>query len=601
MAAELVYDDEDEEYPLSDEELALIEQGQAWAPPGEEYQDWATNSLQEKANIIVNPEILPSDFTGYAFRMPAPMGWENFSFEGRRHLFQPYDTPAKRVLLFCGRQVEKSTMLGNKALSLCCLIPAYKILYVSPSATQTKTFSNDRIRDPIETSPVLRAFTTHMLSQNIFEKQFVNRSKITLRYAFLNADRARGIPAHALLLDEIQDILSENIPVIEQCTSHSPEEMKRFIYSGTPKSLDNVIEDYRAKRSTQGEWMVPCGCLGGEVGRYWNILGEKNIGKKGLICERCGKLLDPMGDGAQWAWQVKYDEVHTPFESYRVPQLMVPWIDWKELLYNLEHYPRNKFYNEVLGISFDTGLRPLSMAQVMACCNEHVRMSDVDKYRNIAYGQEVFAGIDWGTGENSYTVISLGTYIGNLFRIFYVHRFTGEDTEPERQLAQIEEICNTFNVRLIGTDYGGGFHPNSFLYRRFGPERVQTFQYVARLNAKLRFDMKLRRWVAHRSEVMSAVFSAIKRGNVLQFPRWKEFKEPYGQDMLNIFSEYNEKLRMIQYDHTPGRTDDTFHSILYCFLGSMIIKPRPDIIAPRREDQHIGPKFSNYSGPTYQG
>jgi len=937
--------------PLTDQELDAALAGSPWVPELEEYQDLTTEAFQEGEQRQINPEILPSDFTAYAFRMPAPSGWANFSFEGRRHLYQPYDTPARRVLLFCGRQVEKSTMLGNKALCLCCLIPAYKVLYVSPSATQTKVFSNDRIKEPIETSPVLRSFTAHMLSKNIFEKQFINRSKITLRYAFLNADRTRGVPAHSLFIDELQDILGENIPVIEQCTSHAPEELKRFIYSGTPKTLDNVIEDYRAKRSTQGEWVIPHDCQGGEAGRYWNILGEKNIGKRYLICEKCGGQLDPAHPDAQWAWMVQYDEHHAPFESYRIPQLMVPWLDWRELLYNYEHYPRNKFYNECLGISFDTGFRPLTQAQVRACCNPKVRMADVDKYRSLAYAQEVYAGIDWGchdeetriltetgfkyfaeltdddlvaqwdpntremsfvrpiartvkdwdrpllhfetkgaldllvtdthrmrvgtlpsgkwvtetagelvqrggnvkfvgsvtwlgkerevftlpglakspgysgaegltvpmddwlellgyllsegglcfngdrpsciklsqrktvnpetyqkiqgcldrlripftvfpndktgdvnwtiygkqfwqwfadniglsgdtkriprefmslsqrqlkilwqalvdgdgsvdkrpnctegsytstsrglcedfqelciklgmrsvlrlpaessgnrktrwrvswsagrdyylttpsksvkqvpykgkvycvtvptgyivterngcisyqgnSGENSYSVLSLGTYIGNKFRIFYVHRFTGEETEPETQLERIVDICRAFNVRLIGADYGGGFHPNSHLLKRFGPERVQKYQYVARLNTKLRWEPRLLRWVCHRTEVMSAVFNAIKTGKVLEFPRWEEFKDPYAQDMLNIHSEYNEKLRMIQYDHAPGRTDDTFHSILYCFLVSMLIRPRPDIISPRREDANTGAVFSAYSGPTYQG
>jgi hypothetical protein len=587
--------------PLSDAQLALVENNSPWIPDAEGYLDYSLSAFEDERPANDDPQISPSEFTGFAFRMPHAGGWANFSFEGRSHLYQPYDTPARRILLFCGRQVEKSTLLGNKALGLCCLIPSYKILYVSPSATQTKVFSNDRIKDAIETSPVLKTFTTHMLSQNIFEKQFVNRSKITLRYAFLNADRTRGIPAHGLLLDEIQDILSDNIPVIEQCTSHSPEELKRFIYSGTPKSLDNVIEDYRARRSTQGEWVVPHDCKTGEGGRYWNILGEKNIGKRFLICEACGKRLDPMHKDSQWAWMVKPDPIHAPFESYRIPQLMVPWLDWRELIYNYEHYPRNKFYNECLGVSFDTGFRPLTLAQVRACCNASVHMGDVDRYRSLSYGQEVFAGIDWGSGENSYTVISLGTYINSKFRIFFVHRFTGEETEPEIQLNKIAEICTTFNVRLIGADYGGGFHPNSFLLRKFGPERVQKYQYVARLNQKLKWDGKLLRWMAHRTEVMSAVFNAIKRGTILEFPRWEEFKEPYGQDCLNIFSEYNEKLRMIQYDHSPGRTDDTFHSILYCFLVSMIIKPRPDIISPRREDPNVGTVWSSYTGPTNQG
>jgi hypothetical protein len=937
--------------PLSDEELQKIQFGGYWVPEAEEYQDCFEDEFDPYVENDVMPQILPSAFTEYAFRMPTPDGYDNFSFEGRRHLRQIYDTPIRRILLMCGRQVEKSTLLGNRSLSYCCLIPSYKVLYVSPSATQTKTFSNDRIKEPIETSPVLRAFTTHMLSQNIFEKQFVNRSKITLRNAFLNADRARGVPAHMLDIDEIQNILADNIPVIEQCLSHSPEELKRYVYSGTPLTLDNVIEDYWSNRSTQNQWVVPCDCTIGEAGRFWNILGEKNIGLHHLICEKCGKQIFPMTTDAQWACSVEYDPVHTPFEGFRIPQLMVPWLDWDELLYNFEHYGRNKFYNEVLGISYDTGLRPLTNAQIRACCNENVFMADAHKYQALGFGQEIFAGIDWGchdeetriltevgfkyfrdlvdtdrvaqwdpdsremtfvlpkvrtvrewdqpllhfktkggmdmmvththrmrvgtsqgekwltesagqlakrggnvkfvgalnwagesrdwfvlpglpvsqgyagaepitykmadwlellgylitegglcfdkerpaclkmsqretvnyetylrmqdcmgrmnisfstfpnpttgdinwtiygkqywqwyaenvgttcdtkripreflglapeqlwvlframvdgdgyddpregctggafystskglcedfqelcirlglravvrlhkpaegnrktrwrvlwsmagdyslntpaksieyvpykgrvyccavptgyivterngcisyqgnTGEHSYTVLSLGTYIGSKFRVFYIHRFVGEDTEPERQLQKIEEVLRAYNVRVIGADYGGGHYPNDFLVRRFGRERVMRYQYAARLSAKVRWENKLQRWITHRTEVMSAIFNSIKRGTVLEFPRWKEFKAPYGQDMLNIFSEYNEKIRMIQYGHTAGKTDDAFHSILYCFLASMVTRPRPDVIAPSKDANAVGSVWSSYSGPTYQG
>lgn len=599
------FDDQDEYgpdgSPLTDEEIRRAEENYAWTFDESEYHDLVDGGVDPIVARYSGASILPSKFTQFAFRMPTAAGWENFSFEGRRHLHQIYDTPIRRVLLMCGRQVEKSTLLGNLALSLCCLVPSYKVLYVSPSMTQTKTFSNDRIKDPIDTSPVLRAFTTTMLSQNVLEKQFVNRSKITLRYAYLNADRTRGVPAHELLIDEIQDIYSDNIPVIEQCLSHAPEQMKRYIYSGTPKTLDNVIEDYWSNRSTQNQWAVPCDCLLGEAGRYWNILGEKNIGRKHLICERCGKQLYAMNDNAQWASAAEWHPKHAPFEGFRIPQLMVPWLDWPGLLYNYDHYPRNKFYNEVLGFSFDTGLRPLTTAEVRSNCKDNIRMVDSGKYMRVSHEREVFAGCDWGTGENSYTVLTLGTYVNSKFRIFYWHRFIGEDTEPDRQLAKIEEICRAFNAKIIGTDYGGGHYPNDFLVRRFGKERVMKYQYAGRLNAKVRWEPKLNRWLVHRTEVMSALFNAIKRGTVFEFPRWLEMKDPYAQDMLNIFSEYNEKLRMIQYGHTAGKTDDAFHSMLYCFLASMIRKPRPDIIAPNKETKGQGQVGGNYSGTTDQG
>lgn len=539
-----------------------------------------------------------SQFTEFAFRMPAKDGsYQPFSFEGRRHLRDIYDTSAKRILLCCGRQSEKSTLLGNRIVAMSCMVPSYRALYVSPSAQQTKTFSNDRLKEPIETSPILKSFTTNMLSQNIFEKQFVNRSKVVLRYAFLNADRVRGIPTYGLYIDEFQDILIDNIPVIEQCAFHAPKELRAYVYSGTPKTLDNGMEEYREKHSTQGEWVVPCDAHGGDTGRYWNILGEKNIGKTGLICEKCGKFITPTNPDSQWAFMVK----EAPFHSYRIPQLIVPDLDWETLLINYKSYPRARFYNEVLGISFDSGMRPMTQAQIRACCNPNVYMSDLEEYVSRSYSEPIYAGLDWGSGDGAYTVLSLGTYVDGKFRIFFIHRFTGEEAEPEPQMQKIIEICKTFNVRLIGADYGFGFVQNDTLLRKFGPERVQKFIYAARLNAKVRWDAKLLRWICHRTEVMSAIMNSVKRGTVIEFPRWEEFKEPYAQDMLNIYSEYSETLRMIVYRHPASKPDDSFHSILYCFLASMIVRPRPDVITPRREDPSIGHIWSNYSGTTNQG
>ncbi|RPH40308.1 MAG: hypothetical protein EHM87_22450 [Burkholderiales bacterium] len=552
-------------------------------------------------------KLRPSQFVGFAMRMPnSETGLlEKFSFEGRRHMVAPYDSPARRVLLVAARQVEKSTLCGNLALSYSCIIPSYKTLYVSPSAMQTKTFSADRLKEPMDTSEILTAFSTGYLAKNIFEKQFVNRSKITLRYSYLTADRTRGIPAYMLILDEIQDIIYDNVPVMEQCTSHAPEALKKYVFAGTPKSLDNTIEHYRSKMSTQGEWVVPCDACGSSAGagRYWNILGEKNIGKKYLICENCGGRLDPMHADAQWASQVTYRPDKEMFQSFRIPQLMVPWKPWSELIHQYETYPRAKFYNEVLGISFDSGMRPLSLSQVREHCSPDISMcpEDVAKYEGRSFAAPVFMGVDYGTGEHSYTAITLGTYVNMKFVIFYMHRCTGKETEPPVQLEMICDLVRRFNVAVIATDYGGGFDRNDHLVRQFGPQRVHKFQYMARCKKKVEWDGKLLRWKVHRTEVMSDIFNAIKRG-VFVFPRWEEFQDPCASDMCNIFSEYSETLRMIQYMHSPDMPDDCFHSLLYCFLGSMIKIPRPDVIAPRREEQTRGPSFGSQEwSPVDQG
>lgn len=594
--------DEDGFDDSSDLEDSVL--GPIWRAPENTIKDFHELFEQEVERVEL-ANLTLSEFTEVAFRMPRSdgvPGFENFSFEGRRHMRQIYDTPARRIHLMCARQVEKSTYLGNRALAYSSLVPSFLTLYVSPTSTQTKTFSNDRIRQPIATSDILRSFTNSMLSQNVFEKRFVNFSTITLRNAFLNADRTRGIAAWMLLLDEFQDLLSDNIPIIEQCTSHAPEKWKQYCYAGTPKSLDNNIEYYRSgfaqgrPMSNQGEWVVPCHRHGGDTGKWWNILGEKHIGKKGLICEKCGELINPQDADAQWASLVSGGV----FESYRIPQLMVPWKAWDEILLDYARYPRDKFYNEVLGLSYDSGMRPLNMGQVRECCDEKVTMHPDYLEQFKTQDNPIFAGIDWGTGENSYTVLTLGTYVASKFTIIYAHRFTGTELDPETQLKMIEELLSEFKVLVIGTDYGGGFHQNDFLLRKFGPLRLAKFQYMAKCKRKVEFEPKLRRYKVFRTEVMSDIFNAIKRKQ-LTFPRWVEFKEPYAQDMCNIFSEYNETMRMTQYSHRQDRPDDTFHSVLYCFLASMIRHPRPDIIAPLREDQNRGPLNAGYNGPLWQG
>lgn len=488
-----------------------------------------------------------------------------------------------------GILTHNSTFLGNQALSLCALIPGYRVLYVSPSSTQTKTFSGDRLRAPIDTSPILSPLA-EKTTQNVLEKRFLNQSQIILRSAFLSADRVRGQATYLLLLDEFQDLLKDHIPVIEPSTSHAPPGLEKRCYTGTPKSFDNNIEYYRSgfsrtgPMSTMGEWMVPC-----EACNFWGCLGERNIGLKGVICERCGKLINPQHPRACWVHQ----QAGGKFESYRIPQLMVGWMQdpekWAELLTSYNTYPRAKFYNEVLGLSLDNADRPLMPSDIQGCCWERLSMSyapehpspyiHLNHFLPNVWDSQVFMGIDWGLGTSSHTVVTLGTYYHGVFTIFYIHRFAGLDLDLEVQLDKIIELIRTFNVDTVGADFGFGVHANDRLIRAFGPARILAFQLLNKCKRKVQYEAAIHRCKVFRTLVMSDLINAIKRRQV-RFPKWAEFREPYAQDMLNITAEYSEGQRMLVYNHPAGTSDDSFHSYLFCFLASMSKIPRKDILAP---------------------
>ena len=513
--------------------------------------------------------------------MPVTGDLKPFSFKGRRYLEPIYNTNSKRVLLQCGRQVEKSTTLGNLALTYSILQRHFRTLFVSPTQQQTETFSRDKVATPIELSEKLKIFAQGRgTKDNVLYKKFITGSDITLRYAFLHADRIRGISADLLLLDEIQDILTEVIPVIEEALSHSQYKILR--YSGTPKSLDNTISYYWENYSTQNEWVIPCDSCGGGDYRHWNITGEKNIGLKYLICDRCGKQIFPNHPEAQWASMNPNPPTSVPFEGYRIPQLIAAWTDWNEIIDKKNRYTRRQFFNEVLGRGYDAGDRPLTKSAIRACCESTLSMHPPPGRLG---GNEYFLGVDWGTGENTYTVMALGHYVGGRFRVILMKRFEGDEAEPQRVLNSITEIVNKYQVSIIGADYGGGYDRNDTLIRRHGLTKVARYQYV-NTNKKVYFDKALSRFMVNRTAVLMDIINAINRGNNFIFPRWEEFEHPFAQDMVNIYSEYRESRRAIILDRTPGTTDDSLHAITYCFLASMIKYPRPDILSPIGDEKY---------------
>ena len=362
-------------------------------------------------------------------------------------------------------------------------------------------------------------------------------------------------------------------------------------YSGTPKSLDNAIEHYWSRYSTQNEWVVPCrhhGTPKDSGSWHWNILDEDNVGDKYLVCDRCGQEINPRDPECTWVALNPNPRVEKPFEGYRLPQLMVPWIDFADIKDKQKKYSRAKFHNEVLGRSFDAGTRPLTRKDVLANCWFKYSMAHYREVQKWASAHPIFMGVDWGTGEGTYTVVHLGGYLPfapNHYTAFFWKRFEGVESEPKTQLRIIHQLVRDFNVRVIGVDYGGGHWPNDELVRTYGAEKIKKYQWVGNSKYKIVWEPRLAvpRFLCHRTEVMSDIFNAIKRANVFKFPRWEEFEDPFAMDMLNIFSEYNERARMNVYKHAPGSPDDSFHSLVFGFLASFFVRRRPDIIVPSKE------------------
>ena len=444
-------------------------------------------------------DFTPYEFTEFAIRHKG----EPISLSRRPWLRQIYNAPVTRIdgtanfqrklLLIFGRQCEKSTTLANMGISLANLISYLRVLYVTASNTQMLEFSDERLRAVIADSPILKELTGHNIkggreTQNVQTKRWLNQSKFVLRSVYRSADRVRGIATDVLKCDELQDIYTDNLPVIEETLFHSELSGGPIsIYAGTPKTFDNPLEFYWSRYSTQNEWMTKCDSC-----NKWNVIEEENIGPVGLICSKCSGPLNPADGNAQW---VRWNKPDREWQGFRLPQPIVPYAyadrpemferHWEGLLAKKKRYPRPRFMNEVMARSFDAGTKPVTLAQVRDCCLEEYEFIDPTK----RWSGMTWAGVDWGSGGESYTILSIWTYDGNgRFRMVYAKRYEGAESDPDFALRDIIQTCRAVGVRRIGADWGFGFFTNDQLKKTFGVEKVVLYQHAGTQKEKVKWE-----------------------------------------------------------------------------------------------------------------
>lgn len=522
-------------------------------------------------------------------KLPAPpKGLEQFSLKSRRPFQEMYDAPFPNMVWVTGRQVGKSTGIGNRMLVKSAFIPMLHSLYVSPTHMQTAKFSNDRLKSPVHFSPELQALKGSDANDAILAKRFRNGSEITLRYAYRSADRIRGLFAHNLYLDEFQDLLLDVIPVIEQVLYNAPAEIQSKLYVGTFKSTANPLTDLYYNRSTPMEYIVPCrrNCANGF--RHWNILNVNNITRTGLVCDRCGEPISTDHPDCQWVSTDPAPHIEKQFVGYRLPQIALP-CKWDEIWWNMKTHDTAKFYNDTLALPYDSGIRPLTMTQLKAACHPDIFMGDrgtaggrdLNYWKKLSKQHGAYAGVDWGTGTGTgYSVLTIGTYGGaQRFTMFYHKRYEGIESDPDFVIKDVLATCKEYNVQLIGLDYGFGFGTNDRVIREFGRDRAFKFEYVSS-NMKAVWDDVAVRYKINRTEIMSDFFNALKRGGVFELPRFEDFYEPFGRNYLAPFLEENRSLTKMAYNHSRNEPDDAVHSSIYAFLVSCLHFKRPEFFWP---------------------
>ena len=485
------------------------------------------------------------------------------TFEGRPYLPEIYqslnvfggDGGHRRMVLRASRQVEKTQFVANTIVYLAIRFPNTRTVCVFPRQDQAGVFSNSRLWPLIDQSPVVRRALIGQRGKkpNVMDLRFRNGTEVNLRAAYHSADPVRGLDADFLFVDEFQDIAAGNLPVLEECLSHSKHRV--VVLTGTPKLSDNHLEAV-FRESTACEWHVPCPeCHRGV------LLDERVLGPRGLICPECRAPLDPRS--GDW---VSRNPHATWGAGYWVNHPMVPWVDHDEILERQRTYNVVMFKNEVLGLPASLGDHVVTREELEACCTNRPMART---FRDFPEGarQQILAGIDWGGGGTSRTVVTIGT-MGTDFQ-FGVHHFARFDAheDPNVVLDAVAKLCKRFRVTLVAADGGGnGSVYNRLLWEKLeAPARGRFFAiWYSTVGQQPEQDGVLWKWTVDRSRTIGTLFGRVKKGT-LAFPRAADcgtFLDEFACET----AEYDDVQRAVKYTHPPNQQDDALHATNYALL-----------------------------------
>ena len=472
------------------------------------------------------------------------------SFEGRPYLRSIYDSDARRVVLRCSRQVEKTTFICNTVVHAAATIPGVHIVVVFPRHEQATVFAKSRLLPVITESPILRRVLLGERPRQlqITHMRFDNKSEVYIRAAYHSADAVRGIDGDFLLIDEYQDIAGGDLPILEETLSHSQH--RRVFLTGTPKSIDNHLED-AFNRSTANEWRVLCVC-GESV-----FLDEKCLGYNGPVCPVCQSPIIP--NTGQW---ISRNPSSMWGDGFTINHLATPWLNYPELLERQESYNPALFRNECLGLPTYLGDHIVTRQEVEQCCGDRPMARSLAHVPASARPYLV-AGVDWGGGVISRTVLVIGYMLNDdHFQIVHMVKYRAQE-DPDTILKSVAQRCGQFRIRILAADGAGNgsVYNNLLLANMPSLHGLYAMFYSVSDQAPRQYKGRLWNWTIGRTPSIGMVFTRVKK-NRIHFPRVADCSSLLDEIWCEV-AEYDDHHRTIKYTHPETQQDDTLHAINY--------------------------------------
>jgi hypothetical protein len=356
----------------------------------------------------------------------------DFSFDGHEYLRQIYADQHPYIVLEKAAQMGASVWAISSVLYVCHQRRGTRCIYYFPTDTDVSDFSADRMVEAIASTSCLE--NTKRTIDNVHLRR-VEDSWLYLR-GMHSKLRTKSVPADFLVFDELDESAPANKAQAIERLAHSTLGWVREL--STP-SLPSYGIDIQWQHSDQHYWHTACGCKTGCVMEdHWPEVLRREQGEWVYRCPLCGKQLDPqvparVGQYTGWVPKnptavIRGYHLSQLFSSLVTPETLAgKWQAANEPTGNLP-----EFYNSNLGFPYAGDRKPITVAQVLALCQN----SELE-----TTGAGCAIGIDQGPNQ-CYVVV--GKREGNILRIIYleeVESFLDPWVRVSQIVSQFEGAC----------------------------------------------------------------------------------------------------------------------------------------------------------------
>ena len=362
------------------------------------------------------------------------------------------DPETERIHIWkMARGLGKTVQSGLPLLKIPSTRRMCDVIHTVPRSDQLNSFMKRTVARMITTSRGRPPVLASMLSDSsvaVKRNRFRTGSFLEGRSAWGDGRSIQGFHGQYGNADEVQNWTAEALANLKEAIDSG---MARLLFTGTPNYEGTVYHEHW-QESTQHRWHYTCTDCNVDQTITLDSVQVVEVDPKrwGLFCRQCQHEFtkhDILHDGF---WRATNDAgVH---RGYTISQLVSPRHPLDEVMRSksLASTSTAEFNRFKLAQFYSGGAKPIPEAAIYACCEDDLALQH---RAEPGYGP-YYAGVDWGGGESSDTIVVIATVDGrqkdhwptgvtirNVERVGYEHR-----TEELRKVAG---VLDRFG---IGTD-----------------------------------------------------------------------------------------------------------------------------------------------------